>query len=129
MIQTPTVCGYSIPASAISHGKSNTEKPQPYNSYGNGPGVLSRNIGDYRACQSPTLGCLCVASTNETIQDVTTLLDCIPLKQKGPENIICAFRTGLDLRYGSFGCSLAVGRNILDLIYMQLSPVGTPPGA
>lgn len=77
------------------------------------------------------LGCLCVASTNETVQDVTTLLDCIPLKQKGPESIIWAFRlpVGLDLRYGSLGCSLAVGRNILDLIYMQLSPVGTSPGA
>lgn len=77
------------------------------------------------------LGCLCVASTNEIVQDnsfsVTTLLDCIPLKQKGPESIIWAFRTGLDLRYGSLDCNL--GRNILDLIYMQLSPVGTPPGA
>lgn len=72
------------------------------------------------------LGCLCVASTNET---VTTLLNCIPLKQKRPESIIWAFRTGLELRYGSLGCSLAVGHNILDLIYMQLSPVGTPPGA
>lgn len=75
------------------------------------------------------LGCLCVASTNEVVQDVTTLLDCIPLKQKGSESIIWAFRTGLDLRYGSLGCNLAVGHNILDLIYMQLSPVGTPPGA
>lgn len=73
------------------------------------------------------LSCLWVASTNETVQDVTTLLECIPLKQKVPESIIWPFRTGLDLRYGSLSCSLAVGRNILDLIYMQLSPVGTPP--
>lgn len=54
MIQTPTVCGYNIPASAIGHGKSSTEKPEPYNSYENGLGVLSRNIGDYGTCQGPT---------------------------------------------------------------------------